>query len=157
MPEQRKLTDSVTRAGKQALASDTGQIVVSVIADKVQELAQDKAEDVSKTIKAKAAKAAGRKPPPRKLLSDTQRAAPSAVSTVKRKADDAVSAVGSAPKNVGSGVKKVGSAGAKAAGALAEHPVLAATGAAALGGGAALARHRLSKDRSSSSKKASSK
>ena len=54
MPGQSKLTDSLAHAGKQALASDTAQVVVSVLADKVQEVAQAKAEDVSQTIKERA-------------------------------------------------------------------------------------------------------
>ena len=157
MPDQKKLTESVTRASKEALASDTGQIVVGAIADKMQEMAQGKAENVSQTIKEQAAKAAGRTPPSRKRSSPTEKepAGPSAMSEVKQKTGDAVSAVGAGPKKVASGAKKVGK---KAAGAVAENPapLLAATSAAALAyGGAALARER--KKKKSSSKRSSSK
>jgi hypothetical protein len=160
MPEERKLTESVARVGKQALASDTGQVVVGAVAEKVQELALATAEDLSQTIQEKAAKAAGRKPPSRQAsVSKTKQTEQSALSTIKDKAGDAASAVASGPEKVGSGVKKVGSAGKKAAGAVAEipAPVLAAATGAAVVGGAALAREHLQKKKSSAKKSSAKK
>ena len=75
MPGRRKLAESVTQAGKQAMASGTAQIVVGTIADKVQGVAKEKAEDVSQTIRERAAKAAGPEPhfrPPSAPTLDTE-------------------------------------------------------------------------------------
>ena len=72
-----------------------------------------------------------------------------AISTMKDKAGDASSVVGSGAKKVGSGAKKV-------VGAVAENPLLAATGAAVLGaaiGGTALARERRQRTKKASSKR----
>ena len=162
MPDQRKLTETVAQVGKQALASDTGQVVVGAVAEKVQELALARAEDVSHTIQEKAAKAAGRKPPRRQVSrATTKQTEASPLSTIKDKAGDAASAVASGPENVSSGVKKVGAAGKsvgkKAAEAVTEIPapvIAAATGAAVLGG-AALARERLQKKKQKSAAKKS--
>ena len=151
MPDRKKLTESVAEAGKQALASDTGQLVVATIADKMQEIAEQKAGDVSQVIRERATKAAGRK---RATVSSptqiekTDRATP-AMTGLKEKVGDAASAVASAPAKVGSAAEAVGSTGKKAAGVIADNPLLvAATSAAALGaviGGTALARERLHK------------
>ena len=97
MPERKKLAESVTEAGKQALASDTAQVVVGTIADKVQELALERAEGVSQTIKERAAKAGGREP----LSLDAspggdEQAPPSVISTVKDKAAGAATMMSTA-------------------------------------------------------------
>jgi len=163
MPERRKLTESVTQAGKKVLATDAAQDIVGTIANAMQEVAKDKALDVFQTVKERVAKAGGRKPPTRKSSSSMQemeQIGGSTMSTVKEKAGDAASAVGSGAKTVGSEAKTVGSGAKKAVGAVAQNPLVAATSAAALGtviGGAALVRQRRQKAKRSSVKSPSRK
>jgi DNA-binding protein HU-beta len=158
MPDRKKLTDSVADAGKQALASDTGQLVVAAIADKMQQVAQEKAGDVSQVIKERATKAAGRKRTtvsPPTPIEKSHRATP-AMTGLKDKVGDAASAVSSAPAKVGSAAEAVGSTGKKAAEVIADNPLLvAATSAAALGaviGGTALVRKKSSNGKPSAKK-----
>ncbi len=56
------VTDKAKRAGKKVLATDTAQGVIGAVADKLEEITVDKADDAAETVKEKAAKAGGRSP-----------------------------------------------------------------------------------------------
>ena len=62
MPKRKGVTDTVVRAGKKVLATDAAQGVVGAVADKMEEIAVDKADDAAEIVKEKAAKAGGRRP-----------------------------------------------------------------------------------------------
>ena len=62
MPKRKGMTDTVVRAGKKVLATDAAQGVVGAVADKMEEIAVDKADDAAEVVKEKAAKAGGRRP-----------------------------------------------------------------------------------------------
>jgi hypothetical protein len=63
MPQRKSLTRSAAKAGKKVLAADTTQRVISAVADEMEEVVVDKADDAAEAIKEKAARAGGRKPP----------------------------------------------------------------------------------------------
>ena len=63
MPKRKSISRSVAKAGKKVLATDTAQGVVGAVADKMQEIAVEKADDAAEAVKEKAAKAGGRRPP----------------------------------------------------------------------------------------------
>jgi hypothetical protein len=63
MPERKSFTQSMAKAGKKVLATDTAQGVIGAVADKMEEIAVDKADDAAETVKERAASAGGRKPP----------------------------------------------------------------------------------------------
>jgi topoisomerase IA-like protein len=61
MPERKSVTNKVVGAGKKVLATDAAQGVVGAVADKMEEIAVDKADDAAEIVKEKAAKAGGRR------------------------------------------------------------------------------------------------
>jgi hypothetical protein len=66
MPERKSVTNKVVGAGKKVLATDTAQGVIGAVADKMEEIAVDKADDAAEIVKEKAARAGGRKPSSRR-------------------------------------------------------------------------------------------
>ena len=62
MPKRKGVTNTVVRAGKKVLATDAAQGVVGVVADRMEEIAVDKADDAAEIVKEKAARAGGRRP-----------------------------------------------------------------------------------------------
>ena len=66
MPKRKGVTNTVVRAGKKVLATDAAQGVVGAVADKMEEIAVDKADDAAEIVKEKAAKAGGRRPSSRR-------------------------------------------------------------------------------------------
>jgi hypothetical protein len=84
MPSKTKrVAQSVARGGKKVLATDTAQRVVGTVADKMEEVAVDKADDVSEAIKDKAAKAGGRRKSPSRKKS--QGSTPSRKNSTRKK------------------------------------------------------------------------
>jgi hypothetical protein len=66
MPERKSVTKKVVGAGKKVLATDAAQGVIGAVADKMEEIAVDKADDAAEIVKEKAAKAGGRRPSSRR-------------------------------------------------------------------------------------------
>jgi topoisomerase IA-like protein len=66
MPERKSVTNKVVGAGKKVLATDAAQGVIGAVADKMEEIAVDKADDAAEIVKEKAARAGGRKPSSRR-------------------------------------------------------------------------------------------
>jgi hypothetical protein len=66
MPKRKGVTNTVVRAGKKVLATDAAQGVVGAVADKMEEIAVDKADDAAEIVKEKAARAGGRRPSSRR-------------------------------------------------------------------------------------------
>ena len=66
MPKGKGVTHTVVRAGKKVLATDAAQGVVGAVADKMEEIAVDKADDAAEIVKEKAARAGGRRPSSRR-------------------------------------------------------------------------------------------
>jgi ribonuclease E len=66
MPKGKGVTNTVVRAGKKVLATDAAQGVVGAVADKMEEIAVDKADDAAEIVKEKAARAGGRRPSSRR-------------------------------------------------------------------------------------------
>src|SRR5678815_5181835 len=66
MPEQKSVTNKVVGAGKKVLATDAAQGVIGAVADKMEEIAVDKADDAAEIVKEKAARAGGRRPSSRR-------------------------------------------------------------------------------------------
>ena len=66
MPERKSVTNKVVGAGKKVLATDAAQGVIGAVADKMEEIAVDKADDAAGIVKEKAARAGGRKPSSRR-------------------------------------------------------------------------------------------
>jgi ribonuclease E len=66
MPERNSVTNKVVAAGKKVLATDAAQGVIGAVADKMEEIAVDKADDAAEIVKEKAAKAGGRRPSSRR-------------------------------------------------------------------------------------------
>jgi DNA topoisomerase-1 len=66
MPERKSVTNKVVGAGKRVLATDAAQGVIGAVADKMEEIAVDKADDAAEIVKEKAAKAGGRRPSSRR-------------------------------------------------------------------------------------------
>ena len=66
MPKRKGVTNTVVRAGKRVLATDAAQGVIGAVADKMEEIAVDKADDAAEIVKEKAAKAGGRRPSSRR-------------------------------------------------------------------------------------------
>ncbi len=60
MPERKSVTNKVVGAGKKVLATDAAQGVIGAVADKMEEIAVDKADDAAEIVKEKAARAGGR-------------------------------------------------------------------------------------------------
>jgi ribosomal protein S7 len=56
------VTNTVVRAGKKVLATDTAQGAIGAVADKMEETTVDKTDDVAGIVKEKPAKAGGRRP-----------------------------------------------------------------------------------------------
>jgi hypothetical protein len=69
MPERKSVTNKVVGAGKKVLATDAAQGVIGAVADKMEEIAVDKADDAAEIVKEKAARAGGRKPSSRRSAS----------------------------------------------------------------------------------------
>ena len=69
MPERKSVTKKVVGAGKKVLATDAAQGVIGAVADKMEEIAVDKADDAAEIVKEKAARAGGRKPSSRRSVS----------------------------------------------------------------------------------------
>jgi hypothetical protein len=61
MPQRKRVTQPIVKAGKKVLATDTAQGVIGAVADKMEEIAVDKADDAAEAVKEKAARAGGRK------------------------------------------------------------------------------------------------
>ena len=68
MPERKGVTNKVVGAGKKVLATDAAQGVIGAVADKMEEIAVDKADDAAEIVKEKAAKAGGRTPSSRRSV-----------------------------------------------------------------------------------------
>ena len=68
MPKRKGVTNTVVRAGKKVLATDAAQGVVGAVADKMEEIAVDKADDAAEIVKEKAARAGGRRPSSRRSV-----------------------------------------------------------------------------------------
>src|SRR5678816_3215826 len=66
MPQRKSVTNKVVGAGKKVLATDAAQGVIGAVADKMEEIAVDKAYDAAEIVKEKAAKAGGRRPSSRR-------------------------------------------------------------------------------------------
>jgi hypothetical protein len=66
MPERKSVTNKMVGAGKKVLATDAAQGVIGAVADKMEEIAVDKADDAAEIVKEKAAKAGGRRPSSRR-------------------------------------------------------------------------------------------
>jgi topoisomerase IA-like protein len=66
MPKRKGVTNTVVRAGRKVLATDAAQGVVGAVADKMEEIAVDKADDAAEIVKEKAARAGGRRPSSRR-------------------------------------------------------------------------------------------
>ena len=66
MPERKSVSNKVVGAGKRVLATDAAQGVIGAVADKMEEIAVDKADDAAEIVKEKAAKAGGRGPSSRR-------------------------------------------------------------------------------------------
>ena len=66
MPERKSVTNKVVGAGKKVLATDAAQGVIGAVADKMEEIAVDKADDAAEIVKEKAARAGGRRPSSRR-------------------------------------------------------------------------------------------
>src|SRR4029453_7531935 len=66
MPERKSVTNKVVGAGRKVLATDAAQGVIGAVADKMEEIAVDKADDAAEIVKEKAAKAGGRRPSSRR-------------------------------------------------------------------------------------------
>ena len=66
MPKRKGVTNTVVTAGKKVLATDAAQGVVGAVADKMEEIAVDKADDAAEIVKEKAARAGGRRPSSRR-------------------------------------------------------------------------------------------
>ncbi len=67
MPQRKSLARSAATAGKKVLAADTTQRVIGAVADEMEAITLDKADEAAEAVKEKAARAAGRRPPsPRK-------------------------------------------------------------------------------------------
>lgn len=61
--------DTAVKAGKKLLSTDAAQDLVRTVADKMEAIAVEQADEVSEKVKTKAAKAGGRKTPSRKAPS----------------------------------------------------------------------------------------
>ena len=68
MPERKSVTNKVVGAGKKVLATDAAQGVIGAVADKMEEIAVDKADDAAEIVKEKAARAGGRRPSSRRSV-----------------------------------------------------------------------------------------
>ena len=66
MSKRKSVTNKVVGAGKKVLATDAAQGVIGAVADKMGEIAVDKADDAAEIVKEKAAKAGGRRPSSRR-------------------------------------------------------------------------------------------
>lgn len=61
--------DTAVKAGKKLLSTDAAQDLVRTVADKMEAIAVEQADEVSEKVKTKAAKAGGRTTPSRKAPS----------------------------------------------------------------------------------------
>jgi hypothetical protein len=75
MAKGKGVTNTVVRAGKKVLATDAAQGVVGAVADKMEEIAVDKADDAAEIVKEKAARAGGRRPSSRRSATTRKRRA----------------------------------------------------------------------------------
>ena len=53
--KRREVTETVKKTGKEVLATDTAQGVIGAVADKMEEIAVEKADDAAEAVKEKAA------------------------------------------------------------------------------------------------------